>query len=61
MAVAEKKPEKSRSRRREPAVRARVCWQCGSQRTNVVRTMRIVRYCKCQDCQSTWTQTPGDN
>jgi hypothetical protein len=48
----------ARKRRRDPEVFATDCPQCQSDNTRVVRTKRIVRYCKCMDCPTTWIQTP---
>jgi hypothetical protein len=47
-----------RNGRREPEVRAKPCPKCESLRTKVDKTMEKVRYCKCQDCQKRWKQSP---
>lgn len=42
----------------KPIVYATCCPKCDSERTRVVRSKLIVRYCKCFACNHTWKQTP---
>ena len=47
-----------KKKRRNPEVFADDCRKCGSTNTRVTHTLKIVRYCQCQDCRYKWRQTP---
>lgn len=65
MSIVSQEPTKAATgnedepQRRDPQVFAENCRRCGSSKTRVVSTLRVTRYCRCNNCGLRWKQSPA--